>query len=165
MWPPSRTAREIPEKLLHALEILGPLARDLEGVRPEITGTVGASPAATAAWLSEQGPAAWDPSRRFLETAVRFGAGAVPCGLPITVFERGWVLSGLARVGISFDPHPELVLSLSRSLGTRGAPAAAFARRRHHGGCTLRTGAARFTDAPRHALDVRDGDALLYLAW
>ncbi|MGC1214381.1 MAG: prenyltransferase, partial [Micromonospora sp.] len=41
----------VPEKLLHALEVLGPAARGLPSVRPTPVGAVGASPAATAAWL------------------------------------------------------------------------------------------------------------------
>ena len=43
----------MPQKLLHALEILGPSARRLPGVAATSGGAVGASPAATAAWLGE----------------------------------------------------------------------------------------------------------------
>jgi hypothetical protein len=49
----------------------------------------------------------------------------VPCGLPITVFERAWVLSGLVRAGIPVTVPAELVLSLTAPLGPLGTPAAA----------------------------------------
>ncbi|GAA3196531.1 prenyltransferase/squalene oxidase repeat-containing protein [Actinocorallia longicatena] len=116
---------EVPRKLLHALEIVGAEAAGLPGIRPEYTGTVGASPAATAAWLGTGEPDAFHPGRRFLETAARPHGGPVPVGLPVTVFERGWVLAGLARAGVAFDAHPELLRSLTELLGADGTPAAA----------------------------------------
>jgi hypothetical protein len=117
---------EPPQKLRHALEVAGDAARGHPAVRPETTGTVGASPAATAAWLGD--PAAAepdDPARGFLEEAVRRHAGPVPCGLPVTVFERGWVLSWLARAGLAVTPPAEIVASLAASLGPAGTAAAA----------------------------------------
>jgi halimadienyl-diphosphate synthase len=116
----------LPQKLLHALEVGGDAARCHSAIRPEATGTVGASPAATAAWLGGPAPADPDsPARRFLEAAVRPHGGPVPCGLPVTVFERGWVLSWLARAGIAISPPPALVASLAASLGPTGTAAAA----------------------------------------
>ncbi|MCD0448444.1 hypothetical protein LO762_04425 [Actinocorallia sp. API 0066] len=117
--------RALPVKLLHALEILGPDAVGLATAPVEPTGTVGAAPAATAAWLGPQEPPPSHPARRFLETAARQYGGPVAPGVPITVFERGWVLIALARAGLDFTPHPDLLLSLSGSLGEHGAPAAA----------------------------------------
>lgn len=117
---------EVPEKLKHALEIAGDVAVGLDTIRPEPTGTIGASPAATAAWLGGTEPP--DPSnvaRWHLETVVDLLGGPVPCGIPITVFERAWVLSGLVRAGIPVTVPAELVLSLTAPLGPRGAPAAA----------------------------------------
>ncbi|GAA0955348.1 prenyltransferase/squalene oxidase repeat-containing protein [Actinocorallia libanotica] len=114
----------VPDKLWHALEVLGPKAAGLPHARRERTGTVGASPAATAAWLGRREPDRFDPARRFLETAVRQHGGPVPVGLPITTFERGWVLGWLARAGLDFAPHPELVCGLLETLGPDGAPTA-----------------------------------------
>lgn len=112
---------DVPQKFLHALEVLGPDAAGLPGVRPEPTGTVGASPAATAAWLGPEEPDPFDPSRRFLEAAAEMHGGPVAVGLPITVFERGWVLSWLLRAGIPVRPHPELASGLLGAIGPAGA--------------------------------------------
>jgi len=115
----------LPQKLQHALEVLGPVARDVAGVRPLGPGTVGASPAATAAWLAHaDGTAAdRDRARRHLaEVAGRFG-GPVPVGLPITVFERGWVVSMLARAGIAVTAPEPLVESLAAAAEPGGTPA------------------------------------------
>ncbi|MQY06061.1 Ent-copalyl diphosphate synthase [Actinomadura sp. RB68] len=116
----------VPQKLLHALEIVGDTARGLPHVRPEATGTIGASPAATAAWLGDRPPAdPSDPARWHLETVASWHDGPVPVGYPLTVFERGWVLAWLARAGIPFTTPPELVLSLTAPLGPAGTSAAA----------------------------------------
>lgn len=117
---------EIPEKLLHALEVVGDVARGLAVVKPALTGTIGASPAATAAWLGAEEPAdPSSPARWHLETAVARRGGPVPCGLPITVFERAWVLNWLVRAGVGVGVPAELVLSLTAPLGPLGTPAAA----------------------------------------
>jgi hypothetical protein len=117
---------DLPRKLLHALEVVPDAARGHRTVRPETTGTVGASPAATAAWLGDPGAAPpGSPARRFLEEAVRPHDGPVPCGLPVTVFERGWVLSWLVRAGIDLTPPPELLDDLVATLGPAGTAAAA----------------------------------------
>jgi hypothetical protein len=42
---------DVPTKLLHSLEVAGPAATRSVGVRPLPLGMIGASPAATAAWL------------------------------------------------------------------------------------------------------------------
>lgn len=115
----------VPGKFFHSLEILGQAAVRVRGVQPENTGTIGASPAATAAWLGADEPDPLDPARRFLETAVRLHEGLVPVGLPIAVFERSWVICALSRAGVPFDPHPELLRSLAELLGPQGTPAAA----------------------------------------
>ncbi len=116
----------LPDKLLHALEVGGRSAAGAPAVSPTSIGTVGASPAATAAWLS--GSELPDPghhARRYLEAvAVRHG-GPVPVGLPITVFERGWVLSWLARAGVPFDAPPEMLADLRAAIGPAGTPAGA----------------------------------------
>lgn len=115
-----------PRKLLHALEIAGDIARDHPEIRPEATGVIGASPAATAAWLGDREPGAVGaPARIFLEAAVRRHGGPVPCGLPITVFERGWVVSWLVRAGLLAEVPEEVVAGLLAALGPAGAAAAA----------------------------------------
>ncbi|MEV1176572.1 prenyltransferase/squalene oxidase repeat-containing protein, partial [Nonomuraea sp. NPDC049784] len=112
---------EIPEKLLHALEIAGDQAGGAPSVRPDAIGTVGASPAATAAWLA--GRDADGPARDHLEAVVRRHGGPVPVGLPITVFERGWVLSWLVRAGVTVEVPPEMVADLRAAIGPSGTPA------------------------------------------
>ncbi|GAB3909153.1 hypothetical protein GCM10027612_84650 [Microbispora bryophytorum subsp. camponoti] len=115
-----------PDKLLHALEVAGRSAASAPSVNPTSIGTVGASPAATAAWLS--GCALPDPghhARRYLEAVALRHGGPVPVGLPITVFERGWVLSWLARAGIQFDVPPEMLADLRAAIGPEGTPAGA----------------------------------------
>ncbi|GAA0351702.1 hypothetical protein NE235_23290 [Actinoallomurus spadix] len=112
-----------PEKLLHALEAVGGDARGVPAARPGPTGIVGASPAATAAWLGEKAPDPEDPARRFLETVVEQYGGPVPCGLPITVFERAWVISTLVRAGIDVTVPPTVLSSLRQALNPAGTPA------------------------------------------
>jgi hypothetical protein len=144
---------QVPAKLAHSFEVVGPGAGIPSGIGPGRYGTVGASPAATAAWLAvagrtdhpvaEQdgaaggGDAGWaegaggygdrQPSgagaaRTYLETLARGRGGPVPCPTPITVFERAWVLSGLARAGVRFTARRELVDSLVGALGPTGTP-------------------------------------------
>ncbi|MFG1956664.1 prenyltransferase/squalene oxidase repeat-containing protein [Nonomuraea sp. NPDC049028] len=124
---------ELPQKLLHALEVAGPDAGGARAVRPTAIGTIGASPAATAAWLGSvlrhapdrPGGALLDATqaRSHLEAvATRYG-GPVPVGLPITVFERGWVLSYLARAGVPVEVPPEMVADLRAAMGPSGTPA------------------------------------------
>ncbi|QFG27274.1 hypothetical protein F7P10_24470 [Actinomadura sp. WMMB 499] len=115
---------DVPQKLVHALEVAGEAAAGLPRLRPEPTGTIGASPAATAAWLGGEPGEPSNPARWYLETVVAEHGGPVPCGFPLTVFERGWVLAWLARAGVPFAVPPELVLSLTAPLGPLGTPAA-----------------------------------------
>ena len=120
-----RAGQAVPEKLLHALEIAGPAAARTASTRPgPRTGGIGASPAATAAWLGTgDAPPPDDPARRFLETAAARHGGPVPCGYPITVFERAWVLSWLRRAGVPVTVPAELTASLRASIGPQGTPA------------------------------------------
>lgn len=120
-----KTAAEIPEKLLHALEIAGEEARRAPGVRPTAIGTVGASPAAAAAWLGRMPHDVHEPVLGHLEAVARLHGGPVPVGLPITVFERGWVLSLLVRAGVPVEVPPEMVADLRAAIGPSGTPAGA----------------------------------------
>ncbi|MBC6458312.1 hypothetical protein HKK72_10430 [Actinomadura sp. HBU206391] len=115
----------VPQKLMHAIEVVGGDARRVRTIRPEVTGTVGASPAATAAWLGEAPPASDDPARRYLEAVVGRYGGPVPCGIPITVFERAWVIGWLVRGGGRPSVPAELVESLAAAIEPVGASAAA----------------------------------------
>ncbi len=119
-----RSGAELPEKLLHALEVAGDVASGAPAVVPTPIGTVGASPAATAAWLGDRGLLdPLDPARRHLEAVARRHGGPVPVGLPITVFERSWVLSLLARAGIPCDVPAEMIADLRAAIGPTGTPA------------------------------------------
>ncbi|MEV4122859.1 prenyltransferase/squalene oxidase repeat-containing protein [Micromonospora sp. NPDC049645] len=106
----------LPPKLTHFYEILDATPPD---AGPTLT-AVGASPAATAAWLSAAGPAAGPTAYAFLQTLVREGGGPVPCPAPITVFERAWVLSGLHRAGIAVNPPNSVLESLTAATTGQG---------------------------------------------
>ncbi|WP_246278109.1 prenyltransferase/squalene oxidase repeat-containing protein [Phytohabitans rumicis] len=113
--------RPAPEKLLHAWEVVGGAAPD---VRPQPPGTVGASPAATAAWLGGRGaPDATGTARQYLEAAVRRYGGPVPCATPITVFERAWTLSWLAEAGVPVTVPDVVLRELADAVGANGTPA------------------------------------------
>ncbi|MEV4513374.1 prenyltransferase/squalene oxidase repeat-containing protein [Dactylosporangium sp. NPDC049525] len=122
---------QLPAKLLHFLEVLGDGARGAPGLRPVPPGVVGASPAATAAWLggpTASGSAASGPAgaaREFLEGVVSRQGGPVPCPTPITVFERAWVLSSLARAGVPLTVPPALLEELSAAVEPAGIAAGA----------------------------------------
>jgi len=114
----------VPEKLFHSLEVAGDAAQGSAAVRLAPPGTVGASPAATAAWLGDRAPAdTGHPAVRYLEAVVNRYGGPAPCGMPITVFERTWVLSALTAGGIKYTVPTDLVNELAASLGLAGTPA------------------------------------------
>jgi hypothetical protein len=92
-------------------------------VRPERPGSIGASPAATAAWLDGPGDPQGRSARVYLTEVVRRHGGPVPCTVPITVFERSWVLSTLARVGVPLSPPPATTAELAAALGPDGTAA------------------------------------------
>ncbi|RLP89168.1 prenyltransferase/squalene oxidase repeat-containing protein [Micromonospora sp. CV4] len=106
----------LPPKLAHFYEVLDAAPAD---AGPTLT-AVGASPAATAAWLTTAGPDAGPTAHDFLRDLIRDGGGPVPCPAPITVFERAWVLSGLRRAGIAVNPPSALLKSLAGATGTEG---------------------------------------------
>ncbi len=134
----------LPDKLLHAWEALGPAVPPPPAAARQLRtgGLVGASPAATAAVLAgsragshangradshagnhagshaESTAAAW----HLRQIAGRFG-GPVPVAVPITVFERAWVLSWLSRCAVPYTPVPEMVADLHAAIGPAGTPA------------------------------------------
>ncbi|WP_320066916.1 prenyltransferase/squalene oxidase repeat-containing protein [Micromonospora sp. RTGN7] len=117
--------RPLPEKLLHALEVAGPAAHRAVGVRPVGPGTVGASPAATAAWLGkpDSGVGAAE-AVAYLEEVARRHGGPVPCATGITVFERAWALSTMSRAGMALPVPPRLLAGLVATVGPAGTPTA-----------------------------------------
>ncbi|MFC8845226.1 MULTISPECIES: prenyltransferase/squalene oxidase repeat-containing protein [unclassified Micromonospora] len=119
------SGRALPTKLLHALEVAGPAARRAAGVTPVGPGTVGASPAATAAWLGapDAGPGA-AAAVAYLEDAARQQGGPVPCATGITVFERAWALSTLSRAGMTLPVPPRLLAGLAATVGPAGTATA-----------------------------------------
>lgn len=114
---------KVPQKLLHALEVVGDLARHARGASPPPSGIVGASPAATAAWLGGLDGADKHPaSRAYLESVVERHDSLAPCATPITVFEHAWVVTTLTRAGLKVSPSPDLVRSLTADLTVEGTP-------------------------------------------
>jgi hypothetical protein len=112
---------DLPGKVLHFLEVLGPAARRAANVRPVLPGAVGASPAATAAWIgSPDALTPTEPTLAFLANVA--GGGPVPCPIPMPVFEQAWVISGLARAGIRFTVPAGVVGSLGAAMGPEGTP-------------------------------------------
>ncbi|MER7268682.1 prenyltransferase/squalene oxidase repeat-containing protein [Micromonospora carbonacea] len=115
----------LPVKLLHALEVAGPAARRAAGVTPVGPGTVGASPAATAAWLGGPGPGPdAAAAMSYLEDVARQQGGPVPCATGITVFERAWSLSTLSRAGLTPPVPPRLLAGLAATVGPAGTATA-----------------------------------------
>ncbi|MDG4757097.1 prenyltransferase/squalene oxidase repeat-containing protein [Micromonospora sp. WMMD710] len=106
----------LPPKLAHFYEVLGAVPAD---AGPDVT-AVGASPAATAAWLTAAGPDASPAAHAFLRQLIRDGGGPVPCPAPITVFERAWVLSGLGRAGVAVNPPVVVLQTLAGASGAEG---------------------------------------------
>jgi hypothetical protein len=115
-----RRGHALPSKLLHSLEAIGPAVRGAPLVHP-VQGTVGCSPAATAAWLQDgtDCPAATN----YLEAVQNRGRGLVPGVTPITVFERAWVMAAFTAAGINVTVPHGLVDSLDAAFGEFGVGA------------------------------------------
>ncbi|MEU8154857.1 prenyltransferase/squalene oxidase repeat-containing protein [Micromonospora sp. NPDC048986] len=106
----------LPTKLAHFYEVLDAIP---VAAGPTVT-AVGASPAATAAWLTAAGPDASPTAHAFLRELIREADGPVPCPTPITVFERAWVLSGLRRAGVLVNPPETVLRTLAAATGAGG---------------------------------------------
>jgi halimadienyl-diphosphate synthase len=114
---------EVPAKLLHCLEVTGTAADNAPGVRPLPVGMIGASPAATAAWLGNPCRVGREhPAVRYLKTVVRLHGGPVPSVIPMTAFEHSWVLGGLASAGLASAVPDALLDALAAGLGPDGTP-------------------------------------------
>jgi halimadienyl-diphosphate synthase len=110
----------IPQKLLHSLEVTGADGQAARFIRPTPPGVVGASPAATAAWLTHSPR---DPDAvAYLEAVVSRHGGAAPSVIPVPAFERAWVLATLLGAGIRVSVPAPLVADLSSALGETGTP-------------------------------------------
>lgn len=118
-----RAASGIPEKTWHSLEALGAPAVRSSTVLP-VGGAVGASPAATAAWLGD--PPHADATGACLEylrrTQARHG-GPVSGITSITFFERAWVAVALCGAGLRLEIPAQVADSLRTALGEAGSPA------------------------------------------
>lgn len=113
----------LPPKLWHAWEILSPGVPRAPEVRP-VEGSVGCSPAATAAWVgAPPDPAAPDPASRFLDALQRHRGGLLPLGSPMPFFERAWILSVFAGHGVPHTAPPGVLDSLDGALGADGMSA------------------------------------------
>jgi halimadienyl-diphosphate synthase len=126
-----RHGRRVPAKFLHSLEVAGADGAAARGVRPTALGTIGASPAATAAWLGERRDGG--PSRRrahaYLEQVVSRHGGPVPSVLPITTFEQAWVLNSLKTIEPRSSSVREIAAALTAALtddGVGGGPGLPF---------------------------------------
>jgi halimadienyl-diphosphate synthase len=110
----------VPLKTLHSLEVGGELSVGARGVPRGSTGMVGASPAATAAWLGTSPLDRSNPGHRYLRGATAQHGGPVPSVIPITSFERAWVINSLAMAGIRVEPRGRLVREMLATIGPRG---------------------------------------------
>jgi hypothetical protein len=116
-----RAGAAIPTKLLHSLEVVGAPASGAPTVRP-VGGAVGCSPAATVTWLGEDRQ---PDCVAYLEALVARHGGPVPSVVPITVFERAWVVAELVRAGMAAAVPVGLIDSLDTAVAdgaTAGAP-------------------------------------------
>ena len=112
----------LPEKAWHTLEVLGAQAVGAAGVHP-VGGVVGASPAATAAWLGDRTCTPEDASVVLLTTNQARNGGPVPGVISIAIFERAWVLGWLLDTGVPLEVPVRLLSHLRHSLGESGAAA------------------------------------------
>jgi squalene-hopene cyclase-like protein/prenyltransferase/squalene oxidase-like repeat protein len=115
---------QLPPAMTYCLEALGTAAAGAPAVRP-VLGTVGCSPAATAAWAG--GPDGPRESLAYLETVQARGGGPVPVVTPIRYFEPAWVLNSLGAAGLAMTAPAALASLLDRleqGLTSAGAPVA-----------------------------------------
>jgi hypothetical protein len=111
-----------PLKVMHSLEVAAEHAWTVRGVPRLALGTIGASPAATAAWLRDPGRDRSGAVTRYLRTVAVAHGGAVPSVVPITNFERAWVVNSLAAGGLPINGPRRLATGMRAALGPRGVP-------------------------------------------
>lgn len=121
----SATGADLPLKLLHSLEVLGQAAVGAQ-VPISAVGMIGASPAATAAWLGgRRTPAPTGRVAAALTGLAREYGGPVPSVVPITVFERAWVLGTFAAADLTVETPAELVRAMADTVGDGVTPGGA----------------------------------------
>ncbi|HEX4705105.1 MAG TPA: prenyltransferase/squalene oxidase repeat-containing protein [Pseudonocardiaceae bacterium] len=112
----------LPTKLMHSFEAFGD-AGAMRSVEPKNDG-IGCSPAATAVWLSDPARRTRHlPTLRYLRAVQDRDNGAVPVAAPLATFERAWVLSTLAGVGLVPPGHRRLARQLHSAFGEFGVAA------------------------------------------
>lgn len=112
-------------KMWHAWETLN--APEHAGDSVQLAGgTLGGSPAATAAWLTTQSVTAQHTTdaRTYLHRLQHRYRGPVPSISAITYFERAWLLCTFAAARMQYTVPAALLDSLEDALTTHGAPAA-----------------------------------------
>jgi hypothetical protein len=114
-----RRGTGVPQKVLHALEVTGAAARGAIGIGPGFSGSVGASPAATAAWMDRS--MAGQGAGAYLRAIIESTGGPLPCALPITTFERAWVVTTLARADLVAQVPQVIIKELAGALLPGGA--------------------------------------------
>ncbi|MFD4370199.1 prenyltransferase [Streptomyces sp. NPDC058486] len=114
----------LPVKLHHCFEALAPYCPPPPPPRGHGGHTLlGASPAATAAWLAVS-PHPGDARAALIAAGQRYGH-LFPEAAPLATFERLWVLAALLRAGLITPGNPvarQLVLPLPRRAPIPGAP-------------------------------------------
>jgi hypothetical protein len=83
-------------------------------------GLVGASPAATAAWLGARPVDRSALATRYLRSVIAKHGGPVPSVIPIVNFERAWVVNSLAAAGLVREQPRTLAGRMASALGPRG---------------------------------------------
>ncbi|MGH3807712.1 MAG: labda-7,13-dienyl diphosphate synthase [Pseudonocardiaceae bacterium] len=119
-------ADTVPDKLHHTFEALLRHCPDTIDPAPGPDGLLGSSPAATAAWLTR---ATDGTARRAAVTALGKAVGRYhglcPNTVPITTYERLWVLAALLPQGLPPECLPTAriwLTSVADPGGVRGAP-------------------------------------------
>lgn len=112
--------RKAPLKVQHSLEVAGELAAGIRGVPRLSTGTVGASPAATVAWLGTPPVDRSGEYTRYLRRVITQLGGPVACVIPIINFERAWVVNNLAAAGLPLAAPRTLAERMAAALSPRG---------------------------------------------
>jgi halimadienyl-diphosphate synthase len=106
-------------KVLHSLEVVGDLAPRVRGVPRLASGTVGASPAATVAWLGAPPVDRSGAAIGYLRRVIAQHGGPVACVIPITNFERAWAVNSLAMAGLAHHAPRSLGPRMAAVLGRR----------------------------------------------
>ncbi|MEU8425577.1 prenyltransferase/squalene oxidase repeat-containing protein [Micromonospora sp. NPDC048835] len=111
----------VPPKLWHSWEIIGS-ERPADPAVVPVSGSVGCSPAATAAWLGAR-PESSHPSLRYLNAVQSRSGGLFPVGAPMPHFERSWIINLFHVHGVACQIPESVLDSLESALGVDGIAA------------------------------------------